>query len=74
MWTYSAVEAQAADPGDLGRVVADGTAFVWVDVRDPSDSELAELQQRLSLHPLAVEDARHRQQRPKLERYPPTTS
>jgi len=43
--------------------------FVWMAVRDPSESELAELQAEFDLHPLAVEDARHGHQRPKIEEY-----
>ena len=41
----------------------------WVDVCDPTGSELDSLAARFGLHELAVEDARHAHQRPKLERY-----
>ncbi|MEW5864570.1 MAG: magnesium and cobalt transport protein CorA [Pseudomonadota bacterium] len=43
--------------------------FVWVALRDASDEELAEMQRQFGLHELAVEDARHGHQRPKLEEY-----
>ena len=43
--------------------------FVWVALKDPEDSELAEMQEEFDLHPLAVEDARHGHQRPKIEEY-----
>jgi magnesium transporter len=43
--------------------------FVWVALRDPTDAELAEMQEEFDLHPLAVEDARHGHQRPKIEEY-----
>ena len=43
--------------------------FVWVALSDPSDDELIEMQEEFDLHPLAVEDARHGHQRPKLEEY-----
>ena len=43
--------------------------FVWVALRDASDQELAEMQEEFSLHELAVEDARHGNQRPKIEEY-----
>jgi len=43
--------------------------FVWVAVRDPSPEELDALQQEFGLHELAVEDARHGHQRPKIEEY-----
>jgi magnesium transporter len=43
--------------------------FVWVALRDASDAELEEMRQEFGLHPLAVEDARHGHQRPKIEEY-----
>jgi len=43
--------------------------FVWVALRDATDAELAEMQEEFGLHPLAVEDARHGHQRPKIEEY-----
>jgi magnesium transporter len=45
--------------------------FVWVALKDPDDAELAEMQEEFDLHPLAVEDARHGHQRPKIEEYGP---
>lgn len=41
--------------------------MVWHDIRDPNDPELEILAQRYSLHPLHVEDCRHRNQNAKLE-------
>jgi magnesium transporter len=43
--------------------------FVWVALKDATDSELEELREEFELHPLAVEDARHGHQRPKVEEY-----
>ncbi len=43
--------------------------FVWVALRDATDAELAQMQQEFDLHDLAVEDARHGHQRPKIEEY-----
>jgi magnesium transporter len=43
--------------------------FVWVALRDATDEELSEMQEEFDLHPLAVEDARHGHQRPKVEEY-----
>ncbi|MBX9869206.1 MAG: magnesium/cobalt transporter CorA [Burkholderiaceae bacterium] len=43
--------------------------FVWVALRDASDEELQEMQVEFGLHELAVEDARHGHQRPKIEEY-----
>jgi magnesium transporter len=43
--------------------------FVWVALRDATDEELTAMQQEFGLHDLAVEDARHGNQRPKVEEY-----
>ncbi|QOJ24979.1 MAG: magnesium/cobalt transporter CorA [Gammaproteobacteria bacterium] len=43
--------------------------FVWVALRDASHEELEKLRREFDLHELAVEDAHHGHQRPKLEEY-----
>ena len=43
--------------------------FVWVALRDASDDELRQMQYEFDLHELAIEDASHGHQRPKIEEY-----
>jgi magnesium transporter len=43
--------------------------FVWVALKDPEPEELEAMQREFGLHDLAVEDARHGHQRPKIEEY-----
>jgi magnesium transporter len=43
--------------------------FVWVALRDPTPAELEEMRLEFGLHELAVEDALHGNQRPKVEEY-----
>ena len=43
--------------------------LLWVDANDASPEEISLLQEELSLHPLAVEDATHRHERPKVEQF-----
>ena len=43
--------------------------FVWVALLDATDAEIDEMSREFPLHPLAVEDARHGHQRPKIEEY-----
>jgi magnesium transporter len=43
--------------------------FVWVALKDADPAELSEMQSEFNLHELAVEDARHGHQRPKIEEY-----
>src|SRR5687767_15899085 len=44
-------------------------SFVWVALKDPTPEELAEMQRQVGLHELAIEDAQHGHQRPKIEEY-----
>lgn len=44
-------------------------SFIWVALRDATDAELEKMQEEFGLHDLAVEDARHGHQRPKIEEY-----
>ena len=53
-----------ADVGDLATM--DGV-WAWFDVVDPTVVDLSTLQSALGLHPLSVEDARHRGQALKVE-------
>lgn len=43
--------------------------FVWVALRDATPQELDQMKEEFALHELAVEDARHGHQRPKIEEY-----
>ena len=43
--------------------------FVWVALKEPTEAELAALQAEFGLHPLAVEDAQHGHQRPKVDEF-----
>jgi magnesium transporter len=53
----------------IDEVEQSGSGFVWIGLHEPSDSQLAGIAERFRLHPLAVEDAVHAHQRPKLEHY-----
>lgn len=56
----------------LSDLCTDQNNLVWaeVDTNDIPDGLLAKLAEEFSLHDLAVEDAVHSRQRPKLEQYP----
>ena len=47
----------------------DDGSFVWVGLYEPEDALLDKLQEEFGLHDLAIEDAQHAHQRPKLESY-----
>lgn len=54
---------------DISRYLARPDCFVWVALRDGTEDELRQMRQQFGLHELAVEDALHGHQRPKLEEY-----
>ena len=54
---------------DISDYVDRPDCFVWVALRDATDAELSTMQEEFGLHDLAIEDARHGHQRPKVEEY-----
>lgn len=47
----------------------DDGSFVWVGLYEPEEALLDSLQEEFDLHDLAIEDAHHAHQRPKIEAY-----
>jgi len=50
-------------------LAVDDGSFVWVGLFEPEDALLDKLQEEFCLHDLAIEDAKHAHQRPKIESY-----
>ena len=63
------LEGGKDDPESLLAARKGDGDFVWVGLHDPDEAEMDRVSRAFSLHPLAVEDAVHAHQRPKLERY-----
>jgi magnesium transporter len=56
-------------PDEISDYLAQPDTFVWVALADASTEELSQMKKEFSLHELAVEDAQHGHQRPKIEEY-----
>jgi magnesium transporter len=54
---------------DISNYVRRPGCLLWVALYDADHAELSEMQQEFGLHELAVEDAHHGHQRPKIEEY-----
>src|SRR6185437_12818894 len=54
---------------DISEHIEEPDSCVWLDYCEPTQADLATISEELQLHPLAVEDAVHEHQRPKLDRY-----
>ncbi|MFD6426042.1 magnesium and cobalt transport protein CorA [Streptomyces sp. NPDC060198] len=67
------MEASACQtPHEAMLRVREGGGFAWIGLHEPTEAEFAVIAREFGLHPLAVEDAVHAHQRPKLERYDDT--
>jgi magnesium transporter len=62
------LEAEGFPVSDISDHLADG-AVIWLDLRSPDGDDLSVLAQEFGLHPMAVEDAALKHERPKLDRY-----
>ena len=63
------LEREGFPVAEISDHLADEAVTIWLDLRDPDREDLAVLSDEFGLHPLAVEDAVHEHQRPKLDRY-----
>ena len=62
-WTHDEARAEVRRRGE---------GFVWIGLHEPDEREITGVADVFGLHELAVEDAVHAHQRPKLERYDET--
>lgn len=69
LYRHGVLEAEGFPAVDISDHLRDGDVVVWLDLCGPSPEELAMIAEELGLHELAVEDALHERQRPKLDRY-----
>jgi len=69
---YSRGERQPTEGMTLEEAAAcprRGNNFVWIELHEPSKEVMADVSRHFELHELAVEDAAHAHQRPKVEPY-----
>jgi magnesium transporter len=63
------LELEGFPVADISDLITDEAVTVWLDLRDPDRDDLVVLREEFGLHPLAIEDAVHERERPKLDRY-----
>ncbi|NGO81096.1 magnesium and cobalt transport protein CorA [Streptomyces sp. YC504] len=63
---------ESMTPHEAMLLVRRDGGFAWIGLHEPTETEFAGIAAEFGLHPLAVEDAVHAHQRPKLERYDDT--
>jgi magnesium transporter len=69
LYRHGVLEIEDFPPADISEHIKDADAVVWLDYCRPSQQDLATIEEELSLHSLAIEDAVDRHERPKLDRY-----
>jgi magnesium transporter len=69
LYRDGALELEGFPVDDISEYLADESAVIWLDLRDPDREDLSVLSAEFGLHPVAVEDAVHEHERPKLDRY-----
>lgn len=53
----------------LNRLISDPKSLVWLDLADPTTEDFTRIAEEFGFHPLALEDAQKRHQRPKIDIY-----
>jgi magnesium transporter len=69
LYRDGALAAEGFPATEIKQLLTHDHAAVWLDLYDPEIDDLAVLTDEFGLHPLAVEDAVHDHERPKLDRY-----
>jgi magnesium transporter len=69
LYRSGALVAEGFPVADISVHLAEPDTVVWLDLLRPSEPDMAVVVEELGLHPLAIEDALHDHQRPKLDRY-----
>ena len=63
------VDSNGFPLADISELILDESVLLWADFTSPGKEDLALIEEELGIHHLAVEDALHDLQRPKLDRY-----
>lgn len=57
------------EPAQIHEYLSRPECFIWVALSEPTPEALSEMREQFGLHPLAVEDACHGHQRPKIDEF-----
>jgi len=69
LYRNGVLAAQDFNPAEISDHLTEPGVTLWLDMCEPDESDLATISEELGLHRLAVEDAVHEHQRPKLDHY-----
>jgi magnesium transporter len=63
------VAEEGFDPERTSEFLEESDTVVWMDITEPTEDDFTLIAEEFALNPLAVEDALHERQRPKLDHY-----
>jgi magnesium transporter len=66
---YRANETLILSPDELRRTLQRNDCQLWIDIHEPDEAGLTLVEEVFNLHPLAMEDVRNQEQRPKAEQF-----
>jgi magnesium transporter len=69
LYRNGVLEAEGFPVAAVSDYLSEPATVVWFDFCEPTEADLTAITEELGLHELAVEDAVHEHQRPKLDRY-----
>jgi len=69
LYREGVLELEGFPVADISEYLGDESAVIWLDLLEPDRDDLDVLSGEFGLHPVAVEDAVHEHERPKLDRY-----
>jgi magnesium transporter len=69
LYRNGVLAAEDFNPADISDHLEEPGVAMWLDMCEPDESDLRTISEELGLHRLAVEDAVHEHQRPKLDHY-----
>jgi magnesium transporter len=69
LYRQGVLEAKDFPAAQISDYLQELDTVVWLDLCEPDQQDLEVISQEFGLHPLAVEDATQRHERPKLDRY-----
>jgi len=64
------LQERDVEPAEVGELLKEEGVRIWLDVEEPTDGDLALIQEEFGFHELLIEDSRHWRQRPKVEVFP----
>lgn len=67
---FGADGVRQAEPAELKTLLTAEDTLIWADIHGPDLNDIQTMLEVFHFHPLAVEDTRNHEQRPKIEEYP----